>query len=330
MALKRLADSIPDIFSVIFCRTKRDTQKVAEKLIGDGYNAAALHGDLSQNQRDMVMKAFRNKQVQLLVATDVAARGIDVDDITHVINYQLPDELETYTHRSGRTGRAGRLGTSMVLVTKGEMQKIKRLERQLKKTFQHRRLPSGEDICDAQLMALAKKIHHTEVNHDIDDYLNDLLTLFADTSKTELIKKVFSVEFTRFHNYYKNIDHSHDALDPEELKMHDSGPKDRYFINLGGRDGFTWMSLKDFLRSVLELGKDDVFKVDVLDNFSFFNANREHQDRIMERFADFRFEGRLIQVEISKEGKRAGKGKKKRFKGKHRKGSGKPMSRRRR
>ena len=311
LALKRLVDSIPEIFSVIFCRTKRDTQKVAEKLIDDGYNAAALHGDLSQNQRDLVMKSFRNNQIQLLVATDVAARGIDVDDITHVINYQLPDELETYTHRSGRTGRAGRLGTSMVLITKSELRKIKSLEKQLKKSFQERRLPSGEDICEVQLMALAKKVYHTEVNHDIDDYLNDLLTLFEDTSKTDLIKKMFSVEFARFYNYYK----SSKPLQSEQLDSRsyegDSGAKDRYFINIGSRDGFTWMSLKDFLRSILELGKDDIFKVDVLDNFSFFNANEMHRELIQDRFSNFRYEGRTIQVEISTEKKRRRKEKKK-------------------
>ena len=320
LALKRLTDSNPDIFSVIFCRTKRETQKVAEKLIGDGYNAAAIHGDLSQNQRDLVMKAFRSKQIQLLVATDVAARGIDVDDITHVINYQLPDELETYTHRSGRTGRAGRLGTSMVLVTRSDLRKIKSLERQLKKTFQERRLPSGEDICEVQLMSLAKKVYQTEINHDIDDYLNDLLTLFEDVSKADLIKKVFSVEFTRFYNYYKSSKPlaSDQGVDSGQERY--SGSNDRYYINLGGRDGFTWMSLKDFLRSILELGRDDIFKVDVLDNFSFFNANEEHRELIKDRFSNFRYEGRMIQVEISTERKRGKKDKRKKG-GKKRKGN---------
>ncbi len=315
LALKRLVDSIPDIFSVIFCRTKRDTQKIAEKLIGDGYNAAAIHGDLSQNQRDLVMKSFRTKQIQLLVATDVAARGIDVDDITHVINYQLPDELETYTHRSGRTGRAGRLGTSMVLVTRSEMRSIKSLEKQLKKSFQERRLPSGEDICEIQLMALAKNVYHTEINHDIDDYLNDLLTLFEDTSKTDLIKKVFSVEFARFHDYYKSTKPMQSEQDYKSDGERFSGSKDRYFINIGGRDGFTWMSLKDFLRSVLELGRDDIFKVDVLDNFSFFNANEEYRELIRDRFSNFRYEGRTIQVEISVEKKGRKKNDKRKKKG---------------
>ncbi len=182
-ALKRLCDANPDIFSVIFCRTKRDTQKVAENLIEDGYSAGALHGDLSQNQRDLVMKSFRNKQIQMLVATDVAARGIDVDDITHVINYKLPDEPEIYTHRSGRTGRAGKTGISMVIVSKSEVRKIKSIERIIKKEFEKKEIPDGMEICEVQLMSLADKIHNTEVNHEIDKYLTSINELFKDTTK---------------------------------------------------------------------------------------------------------------------------------------------------
>ena len=170
-ALKRLADANPDIFSVIFCRTKRDTQKVAENLIEDGYNAGAIHGDLSQNQRDLVMKSFRGRQIQMLVATDVAARGIDVNDITHVINYRLPDEIETYTHRSGRTGRAGKVGISMVIVSKSEARKIKTLERILDKKFERKEIPSGKEICQIQLLHLANDIKKSEVNEDINPYL---------------------------------------------------------------------------------------------------------------------------------------------------------------
>src|SRR5690625_3641498 len=169
-ALKRLADANPDIFSVIFCRTKRDTQKVAEQLIEDGYNAAALHGDLSQHQRDLVMKSFRAHQIQMLVATDVAARGIDVDNITHVINYQLPDEIETYTHRSGRTGRAGKSGVSMVIITKSEIRKIKAIERIIQQQFEAKELPSGMEICEIQLLHLANSIKNTEINKEINPY----------------------------------------------------------------------------------------------------------------------------------------------------------------
>ena len=202
-ALKRLADCNPDIFSVVFCRTKRDTQQVAEKLIEDGYNAAALHGDLSQAQRDSVMKSFRGRQIQMLVATDVAARGIDVDNITHVVNYQLPDEIETYNHRSGRTGRAGKLGTSIVIVTKSELRKISSIERIIQQKFQEKTIPSGIEICEIQLLHLANKIKDTEVDHEIDNYLPAINNVLEGLSKEELIKKMVSVEFNRFINYYK-------------------------------------------------------------------------------------------------------------------------------
>lgn len=301
-ALKRLADAHPDIFSVIFCRTKRDTQKVAENLIESGYSAGALHGDLSQNQRDLVMKSFRNKQIQMLVATDVAARGIDVDDITHVINYQLPDEIETYTHRSGRTGRAGKTGVSMVIVSKSEVRKIKSIERIIKKQFEKKDIPDGMEICEVQLMSLANKIHNTEVNHEIDKYLDSINELFEDTSKDELIKKFFSVEFTRFFNYYQkskdlNVEAAHSS---ERDGGNRKGANDtRYFINVGRKDGFDWMKLKDFLKEQLDLGRDDVFKVDVKESFSFFNTEKSLTEKVIAYFTDFKHEGRFINVEVS-------------------------------
>ncbi|MDB4752727.1 DEAD/DEAH box helicase [Winogradskyella sp.] len=299
LALKRLADANPDIFSVIFCRTKRDTQKVAEKLIDDGYSAGALHGDLSQNQRDLVMKSFRNKQIQMLVATDVAARGIDVDDITHVINYQLPDEIETYTHRSGRTGRAGKTGVSMVIVAKSELRKINAIERIIKKKFEKKEIPSGMEICEVQLMSLANKMHNTEINHEIDAFLESINELFDDTSKDELIKKFFSVEFTRFYNYYQK------AKDLTVTDSSDGGGRapsaneTRYFINVGRKDGYDWMSLKDFIKEVLDLGRDDVFKVDVKDSFSFFNTDKAMEKKVLDFFTDFKYNGRFVNVEVT-------------------------------
>ncbi|HKK12105.1 MAG TPA: DEAD/DEAH box helicase [Flavobacteriaceae bacterium] len=312
LALKRLADANPDIFSVIFCRTKRDTQKVAEKLIEDGYSAAALHGDLSQNQRDLVMKSFRNQQIQMLVATDVAARGIDVEDITHVINYQLPDETEVYTHRSGRTGRAGKTGVSMVIVSKSEVRKIKRIEHLIKKNFIKKELPDGMEICEVQLLSLANKIHNTEINHEIDKYLTSINALFEDATKEDLIKKFFSVEFTRFFDYYQkaknlNVEESRDSGRSTNRNSNDT----RYFINVGRKDGFDWMKLKDFLKEVLDLGRDDVFKVDVMDSFSFFNTDEVLQEKVLSFFKDFKHEGRFVNVEISEDKgrkKRGGKG----------------------
>ncbi len=310
-ALKRLADTNPDIFSVVFCRTKRDTQKVAEKLIEDGYNAGALHGDLSQNQRDLVMNAFRKNQIQMLVATDVAARGIDVDDVTHVINYQLPDEIETYTHRSGRTGRAGKTGVSMVIVSKSEVRKIKSIERIIKRQFEKKDIPNGMEICEVQLMSLANKIHNTEINHEIDKYLTSINTLFADTTKDELIKKFFSVEFTRFYNYYqkaKDLNVSANTTDYDDKKNSNAT---RYFINVGKKDGFDWMSLKDFLRDQLNLDKDDLFKVETKDSFSFFNTDTKFKDQILSYFTDFKHNGRFVNVEVTenrnRDRKRSGK-----------------------
>ncbi|UMY65107.1 MULTISPECIES: DEAD/DEAH box helicase [unclassified Flavobacterium] len=299
-ALKRLADANPDIFSVVFCRTKRDTQTVAEKLIEDGYNAAALHGDLSQAQRDSVMKAFRSRQIQMLVATDVAARGIDVDNITHVINYQLPDEIETYNHRSGRTGRAGKLGTSIVIVTKTELRKIHAIEKIIKQKFEEKTIPSGIEICEIQLLHLANKIKDVEVDHDIDSYLPAITTVLEDLSKEELIKKMVSVEFNRFLNYYKKTrDLSNQAVGKEKRTFEDTSSV-RYFVNIGSRDDFNWMQLKDFLKEVLDLGRDDVYKVDVKEGFSFFNTDAEHTDRVLETLNSMTLEGRRISVEVSK------------------------------
>ncbi|GEL12337.1 ATP-dependent RNA helicase DeaD [Flavobacterium glycines] len=306
-ALKRLADANPDIFSVVFCRTKRDTQAIAEKLIEDGYNAAALHGDLSQAQRDGVMKSFRGRQIQMLVATDVAARGIDVDNVTHVVNYQLPDEIETYNHRSGRTGRAGKLGTSIVIVTKSELRKISSIERIIKQKFEEKTIPSGIEICEIQLLHLANKIKDTEVDHEIDNYLPAINDVLEGLSKEELIKKMVSVEFNRFINYYKkNRDISVSGSDKRERgserapRENNNGGATRYFVNIGARDNFDWMTLKDYLKETLDLGRDDVFKVDVKEGFSFFNTDAEHTDKVMDILNNVQLEGRRINVEISK------------------------------
>ncbi|MDM1347337.1 DEAD/DEAH box helicase [Myroides marinus] len=300
-ALKRLADANPDIFSVVFCRTKRDTQSIAEKLIEDGYNAAALHGDLSQAQRDAVMKSFRGKQIQMLVATDVAARGIDVDDITHVVNYQLPDEIETYTHRSGRTGRAGKSGTSMVIVTKSELRKIQQIERIIKTKFEEKPVPSGIEICEIQLFHLANKIKEVEVNTEIETYLPAISELLQDFDKEEIIKKVVSVEFNRFLEYYQKASNSMSSVSSGRNNSKEV-PTDgavRFFVNLGAKDDLDWMTLKDFLRDTLELGRDDLFKVDVKDGFSFFNTEAEHAEKVMETLNGLEYKGRRVNVEIS-------------------------------
>lgn len=302
LALKRLADANPNIFSVVFCRTKRDTQAIAEKLIEDGYNAAALHGDLSQAQRDGVMKSFRAKQIQMLVATDVAARGIDVDDITHVINYQLPDEIETYTHRSGRTGRAGKSGVSMVIVTKSELRKISSIERIIKNKFEEKPIPSGIEICEIQLFHLANRIKEVEVSPEIEAYLPAISELLQDFDKEEIIKKVVSVEFNQFLEYYQKGSNSLSNVAGGKRENSKEVPTDgavRFFVNLGAKDDLDWMSLKDYLRDTLELGRDDLFKVDVKEGFSFFNTEAEHAEKVMEALNGVTYNGRRVNVEIS-------------------------------
>jgi ATP-dependent RNA helicase DeaD len=201
-ALKRIVDSDPQLFAVIFCRTKRETQKIAEKLIEDGYNASALHGDLSQNQRDLVMAGFRKRQIQILVATDVAARGIDVDDITHVIHYQLPDEPETYNHRSGRTGRAGKTGHSLCLCTNSDRRKIEQFERKLKKKFEFAEVPSVAGIIENQLKSLADKLKDTEVDESIESYMPLLEKTLASIDRETLLRKVFGEAYNRLAQYY--------------------------------------------------------------------------------------------------------------------------------
>lgn len=307
-ALKRLADTNPDIFSVIFCRTKRDTQKVAEKLIEDGYNAGALHGDLSQNQRDLVMNSFRKKQIQMLVATDVAARGIDVDDITHVINYQLPDEIETYTHRSGRTGRAGKSGISMVIITRSELRKIKSIEDKIQQKFISKTIPTGMEICEIQLYHLANKIKDTKINKDVDSYLPAINDVLQGIDREELIKKIVSVEFTRFYNYYNKSKDLNTSVSSDRGRNDDrqnrgeipSSGSVRYFVNVGEKDGYDWMSLKDFIRDTVGLDQDDVFKVDVKDSFSFFNTDAGVTEKILSTFTEFKVDGRFVNVEVSK------------------------------
>ena len=246
----------------------------------------------------------------MLVATDVAARGIDVDNITHVVNYQLPDEIETYNHRSGRTGRAGKLGTSIVIVTKSELRKISSIERIIKQKFEEKTIPSGIEICEIQLLHLANKIKDTEVDHEIDNYLPAINNVLEGLTKEELIKKMVSVEFNRFIAYYKkNRDISNQSSGSERRDRNDGEGASRefnnngavrYFVNIGSRDNFDWMSLKDYLKETLDLGRDDVFKVDVKEGFSFFNTDPEHSDKVMEVLNNVQLEGRRINVEISK------------------------------
>jgi len=204
-SLKRIADVNPNIYSIVFCRTRRETKDIADKLIADGYNADALHGDLSQAQRDMVMQKFRTKHLQILVATDVAARGLDVTDLTHIINYKLPDQTENYTHRSGRTGRAGKKGISIALITNKEKGKLHPIERKINKKFEHKQVPNGKEICEKQLYSLIDKVHDIDINEkEIKDYLPDVYEKLEGLDREELIKRFVSLEFNQFLSYYEN------------------------------------------------------------------------------------------------------------------------------
>ena len=297
-ALKRIVDINPAIYAVIFCRTKRDTQKIADKLIEDGYNAGALHGDLSQQQRDLVMNTFRKKQIQILIATDVAARGIDVDNLSHVIQFQLPDDNETYTHRSGRTGRAGNKGESLVIITKSEFNKIRSLEKVIGSKFKSRSIPSGKDICKAQIIHLAKEIEATSVDPEIESYMEQIKAHLTDLDREELIRKIFSVEFARFNAYYQK--EGNELFNSKESK---SSSKDevRFFINIGEKDGLNWKSLKDYIRDESGLDRDDIFKVDTKSTFSFFNVDTKNRELIFSTIHQNNYKKREVRIEVSSE-----------------------------
>lgn len=294
LALKRIIDYYPDIFGIIFCRTKADTQKIADMLIKDGYSADALHGDLSQAQRDFVMKRFRNHQIQLLVATDVAARGIDVENITHVINYDLPDDLEVYTHRSGRTARAGKSGISIAIVTPSEARKIKDLERFSKAKFHRALIPTGIQVCEKQLLHLVNNIKNTEVNEDaIKNYLPAVMESLSDLSKEELIKKLVWEEFNRFYTYYQNAPDINNLSGIDISSHHQS---QRFFINLGEMDGFNWRSLKDFIADKTGIPIDKIKNADVKKSFSFFEVPASEKDKVFQ-MNGIAFNNRIISIE---------------------------------
>lgn len=301
LALKRILDFYPDVFGIIFCRTKSDTQKVADMLIKDGYSADALHGDLSQSQRDFVMKRFRNHQIQILVATDVAARGIDIDNITHVINYDLPDDLEVYTHRSGRTARAGKSGISIAIVTPSESKKIKDLEKFTKAKFHRAMIPTGIQVCEKQLLHMVNRIKNTSVNENaIQDYLPAVLSNLSELNKEELIKKLLWEEFNRFYTYYQNAP---DINNMSGLDISEHRQSNRFFINIGEMDGFNWRSLKDFISDETGISTENIRNVNVKRSFSFFEIPANATEKI-NTLNGKQFNNRVINIEKSSAGKK--------------------------
>lgn len=311
-ALKRIADFYPDIFGIVFCRTKAETQEVADNLIKDGYNADAIHGDLSQAQRDLVMKRFRSRTLQMLVATDVAARGIDVNNVTHVINYNLPEEAENYTHRSGRTGRAGKSGIAIAIVTPREQGKIRDIERIMGNSFVKADVPDGVAVCEKQLFHLVTKLHNVEVKDDeIEKYLPKIYEELKDLTKEELIKRFISEEFNRFYNYYQNS---------QDLNLGNDGGSNgkttRFFVNMGVLDGFNKNSIKDFLVEISNIQARMIFNIDVKNSFSFFETENKFVDQLLAlNKAGIEFNGRGISFEVSKAKPSGGYGEKRSYGG---------------
>jgi len=302
--LKRIADMNPNIYGIVFCRTRRETKDVAAKLMSDGYNADALHGDMSQSQRDDVMKRFRNKQLQLLVATDVAARGLDVNDLTHVINYNLPDQTEYYTHRSGRTGRAGKKGISIAIIHTREKNKLKDIERASKIKFEQKPVPNGEEICSKQLLALTDKVVNAEVNNkQIEPFLEDIYHKFEHLSKEEVIKHFVSTEFNRFLNYYKNakdINATESKRDKKSVKeRRQNHDFTRLFLNVGKKENLTPLRLIGIINNALDSGNVEIGKIEILKSFSFFEIDSKAADKLASAIKSQTFEGRDLSVEVA-------------------------------
>ena len=311
LALKRVADINPDIYCIVFCRTRRETQEVADKLTQDGYNADALHGDLSQAQRDHVMGKFRVKKVQILVATDVAARGLDVNDLTHVINYNLPDDLEVYVHRSGRTGRAGKSGISISLVTSRETGRIREIERSFGKKFEKALIPTGDDICEKQLYFLIDKIQNINVNEQqIENYLPIIYKKLENVDRELLIKKIVSVEFNRFLDYYKNSgDLNENASGGRKEKERGSESNrgsgktedgfTRFFVNLGKESNLNPARLLGLINEYSTIRNLEIGKIDILKSFSFIEIETGNDQEILHFMKNAVFEGKRVSVEIA-------------------------------
>ena len=320
LALKRIVDYYPRIFAIIFCRTKVETQEIADKLIRDGYNAESLHGDLSQPQRDLTMQKFRQHLTQLLVATDVAARGLDVDDLTHVINFGLPDDIENYTHRSGRTGRAGKKGTSISIVHSREKFKIRNIEKEIGKSFVQAEIPSAEEICKKQLYKVMDQIVKTDVDdEEIAPFMQDISRYFEYIDKEEIIKKIVSLEFGKFLAYYADAPELSPVAPEKSGKSGMSGKSGfpqtdkqklqnkaqkgyrRLFINLGKRDGFYPGELMQTLNRFVG-GRQEVGHIDLLDTISYFEVPERDAKKVMIQLTGIRYKGRQVRCNDADEG----------------------------
>ena len=314
LALKRVVDNSPDIYAIGFCRTRRDTQEIAENLIRDGYNAEALHGDLSQQQRDIVMKKFRDRVTRILVATDVAARGLDVDNLTHVINYGLPEDTAVYTHRSGRTGRAGKSGVSVAIIHSREKGKLREIERIIVKKFERREVPTPEHIIEKQLYHLADRIERAQVDEEqMAKYVPGVIKKLGWLSSEDLIKRVLSLEFNRLLEYYKDapkIDFIDEKPRKEKKEKFDRGSDDkdrrtaskgmeRIYVNLGKRDGFYAGNLIDLLNRNVAGKRVDVGRIDLMPSYSLFDVRKADARRVVAALKGADFVGKRIYSEIA-------------------------------
>lgn len=315
LALKRVADDNPSIYGIIFCRTRRDTQEVADKLIADGYNADALHGDLSQQQRDLVMRKFRDRVITLLVATDVAARGLDVDDLTHVINFGLPDDPAVYTHRSGRTGRAGKTGVSVAIIHSREKGKLREIEKKIGKKFERKEVPTPRHIIEKQLYNLADRLERVEVDEEgIAEYLAGISRKLGWLTGEDLLKRVISLEFNRLLDYYRDapaldfIDEKPARDKKERKRPATEADKDRrtaergmerIYVNVGKNDGFYAGNLIDMLNHNVTGKRVDVGRIDLLPGYSLFDVSKSDGRRVVEGLRAAEWMGRKVYSEVA-------------------------------
>ena len=316
LALKRVADNNPDIYGIIFCRTRKETQEIADKLIADGYNADCLHGDLSQAQRDLAMKKFRDHVTQLLVATDVAARGLDVDDLTHVINYGLPDDVAVYTHRSGRTGRAHKTGVSVAIIHSREKSRLRQIEKKIGKNFEYRKVPSPEHIIEKQLYNLADRLERVEVNEqEINKYLPGVRKKLEWLSEEDLLKRVLSLEFNRLLAYYRDmpdidLNASNKGGDKDDAEKKRSARRDkdrreadpgfeRMMVNVGKKEGFFPGNLMELINRSVVGNKPDIGRIDLLPDYTLFDVRKEDARRVIDALRNADFFGTRIHCEVA-------------------------------
>ncbi len=317
LALKRVADNNPSIYGIIFCRTRKETQEIADKLIADGYNADCLHGDLSQQQRDLAMKKFRDHVTQLLVATDVAARGLDVDDLTHVINYGLPDDVAVYTHRSGRTGRANKTGVSVAIIHSREKGKLREIEKIIGKEFEYRKVPTPEHIIEKQLYNLADRLERVEVDEaEINKYLPGVRKKLEWLSEEDLLKRVFSLEFNRLLQYYQNMPDI-DLNEAEKSGRRERGEKrtrgekndkdrrtapdgmERLMLNIGKAQGFFPGNLMELVNKSVNGPKPEIGRIDLLPDYTLFDVRKDDARRILEGLKNTDFFGQRLRAEVA-------------------------------